>query len=315
MRAVVCFLVGLAAACRTSGSAQVTAKHPPVELPVVVEEDRFFLQARTAGGGDLRMFLASAGGMSLTRRAVERLKLPVRRQQTPEGELATAPFPTFYDARLPRPMLEAFPVLDEEPPEQADGMLGAPWFAGRVFTFDYAGKRMWLRSAGDLPPAPAAHRIPLGLRRDEAGKPASPYGRIQAQIDGQAIDLLLDTGATITLTDAARQALGGAARERATSFIVTSVFERWRRAHPEWRVIEGADGAAGGAPMIEVPSVRIASLDVGPVWFTRRPDEDFHELTARLMDRPSDGAIGGSALRHFERVTVDWANATAVFER
>jgi len=25
-------------------------------------------------------------------------------------------------------------------------LFGAPWFAGRVFTFDYAGKRLWLRS-------------------------------------------------------------------------------------------------------------------------------------------------------------------------
>jgi len=81
MRVVVCLLVGLVAACRTSGSAQVTAKHSPVELPVVVEEDRFFLQTRTATGGDLRVFLDSAGGMSLTRKAVERLRLPVKREE------------------------------------------------------------------------------------------------------------------------------------------------------------------------------------------------------------------------------------------
>jgi hypothetical protein len=300
MRVVVCILVGLVAACRTSGSAQVTAKHPPVELPVVVEEDRFFLQTRAATGGDLRVFLDSAGGMSLTRKAVERLRLPVKREQTRDGELATAPFPTFYDGRLPRPMVEAVPVVDEAPMERADGTLGAPWFAGRVFTFDYAGKRMWLRSAGDLPAVPAAHRIPLGLPQDEPGDLGSPDARIQVEIDGVTMDMLLDTGATITLTDAARQALGGAARERATSFVIEALFEHWRTAHPDWRVIQGADRAQGGAPMIEVPEVRIANHDIGPVWFTRRPDRS---------------AIGGSALRHFQRVTVDWANATAVFER
>jgi hypothetical protein len=300
MRVVLCTLVGLVAACRTSGSTQVTAKHPPVELPVVVEEDRFFLQARTAGGGDLRVFLDSAGEMSLTRAAVERLRLPVRRDQTREGELATAPFPTFYDGRLPRPMVEAVPVVDEAPIERADGTLGALWFAGRVFTFDYAGKQVWLRSAGDLPAVPAAHRIPVGIPQGEPDAPGASYPRIQVEIDGVALDMLLDIGATVTLTDAARQALGGAARERATSFVIEAMFERWRSAHPEWRVIEGADRAQGGAPMIEVPAVRIANHGVGPVWFTRRPDRS---------------AIGGSALRHFQRVTVDWANATAVFER
>jgi hypothetical protein len=67
--------------------------------------------------------------------------------------------------------------------------------------------------------------------------------------------------------------------------------------------------------MIEVPEVRIAGHTVGPVWFTRRPDAAFHDFMARMMDKPSDGAVGGSALRHFQRVTVDWANAVAVFEK
>src|SRR5258705_6960437 len=132
MRLVFWILVGLAAACRTSGSTQVTAKHLPVELPVVVEEDRFYLHAKTASGGELRIFLDSAGGMYLTRRAVERLRLPTKRAQTPEGERETVSFPTFYDARVPHPQLEAFPVLDEVPLDNADGMLGAPWFAGHA---------------------------------------------------------------------------------------------------------------------------------------------------------------------------------------
>ena len=309
----------LAAACRTSGGPQVSVKHPPVELPVVVEEDRFFLQTKTAAGAELRLFLDSAGGMFLTKRAVDRLRLPVKRLPSPAseagGDLDTVPFPQFYDARVPRPQQDPFPVLDDDALDRADGMFGASWFAGRVFTFDYAGKRLWLRSAGDVPSVPAAHRLPLGLPRDAAGSPSSPYGRLQMQVDGATIDMLFDTGATVTLTDAAKQQLGGAATERATSFIIETVFARWRTAHPDWRVIDAADRGLGGAPMIEVPKVTIAGHDVGPVWFTRRPDQSFHDVMARMMDRPSDGALGGSALRHFQRVTVDWANATAVFEK
>lgn len=315
MRLALLMLGLAAAACRTSGGTQVTAKHPPVELPVVLEEDRFFLEAKTASGADLRLFLDSAGGLFLTRKAADRLQLPVKPLKTPEGDINTTELPRFYDARIPRPTQLAFPVLDDEIMERADGMLGAPWFAGRAFTFDYAGKRLWLRSPGDLPAVPAAHRIPLGLRRDEDGSAASPYGRITVQIDGAPMEMLFDTGATITLTDAAKQSLGGAASERATSFVVESVFERWRKAHPDWRVVDGADRMLEGAPMIEVPKVTLAGHDIGPVWFTRRPDKNFHEHMARMMDKPPDGAIGGSALRHFARVTADWANAAVVFEK
>jgi hypothetical protein len=317
MRLVI--LLGLlAAACRTSGGTQNTLKHPPVDLPVVVEEDRFYLQTKTAAGTELRLFLDSAGGMFLTKHAVDRLRLPVKRVKAPADEggeyLDTVSFPQFYDARVPRPLMDPFPVLDEEALERADGMLGAPWFANRVFTFDYAGKRLWFRSPGDVPAGSAVHRLPFGLRHDGNGAPSSAYGRIQMQVDGATLDMLFDTGATVTLTDAARQQLGGAATERATSFIIESVFDRWRTAHPDWRVIDAAD-KLGNAPMIEVPKLTLAGHDIGPVWFTRRPDKSFHDFMARMMDKPSDGAIGGSALHHFARVTVDWANATAVFEK
>lgn len=315
MRLALLLLVGLAAACRTSGSTAVTAKHPPVELPVVVEDHRFFLEAKTSSGAPLRLFLDSAGGMGLVRRAVDRLKLSTKRVQHPEGEQTVVEFPKFYDARIPRPHAEDVGVFDEAPFTDADGMFGAPWFAERVFTFDYGGKRLWLRSAGDVPSVPAAHRIPVGFQRAANGAVGSPYGRIQMQVDGATLDMLLDTGATVSLTPAAQQQLGGAAKDRATSFIIESVFARWRAAHPDWRVIEAADQNLVGAPMIEVPKLTVGGYEIGPVWFTRRPDKNFHEWMAQWMDKPAEGALGGSAFRHFQRVTVDWQNATASFEK
>jgi len=285
--------------------------HAPVELPVVVIEDRFFLETKTASGDPLKLFLDSAGGMYLTRTAVDRLQLPTKR----DGEKDTAEFPKFFDARVPRPRLEAFPVLGEDAMPGSDGMLGAPWFAERVFTFDYANKRLLLRAAGDVPQVPAPHRMAMGLPRDAAGNVESPYGRIQMQVDGESIDMLFDTGATVVLMPDAMKALGGNAVHRATSFIIASVYDKWRAAHPEWRVIEGADQTGKGAPMIEVPKLTIGGHEVGPVWFTKRPDAAFHEFMAQFMDKKADGAIGGSALKYFQRVTVDWVNAVAVFEK
>jgi len=50
------------------------------------------------------------------------------------------------------------------------------------------------------------------------------------------------------------------------------------------------------------------------VWFTQRPDRSFHSYMAQWMDKPTDGALGGSALQYF-RITVDYPNAVAVFAR
>jgi hypothetical protein len=289
-------LAVLAVGCGASGGKKSAVMHKPVELPVTMIEDRFFLETKTVTGAPLRLNLDSAGEMVLTRQAVDRLKLAITR----DGDRDTVEFPRFYDARVPRPLIDACPVLglDEAPRDGSDGKLGAPWFAERVFTFDYAAKQVLFRAPGDLPQVAAAHRLALGEARDDA--------RIPVEVDGAAIEMRLDTGATVVLSDAAKQQLGGAATERATSFVSASVFDRWHRAHPEWRVIDPRSGEAGRFDaMIEVPRVKIAGYDIGPVWFTRRPEDALHD---------ADGALGGSALRLFRRVTFDWANAVAVFE-
>jgi hypothetical protein len=58
----------------------------------------------------------------------------------------------------------------------------------------------------------------------------------------------------------------------------------------------------------------VGGFDVGPVWFTWRPDGAFHEWMAQLMDKPTEGALGGSAF-HTLRITVDWIRGRAAFER
>jgi hypothetical protein len=320
MRFSLVLMLSLAAACGAPGTTVATiggdrAKVSRTELPVVVEDDRFFLQTHTAAGQPLRLFLDSAGGLVLTKAAVQRLKLPVKRLAFFGEERDAADFPALRDAHVPPPKISTVPVVDDRG-DLGDGMLGAPWFAGHVVTFDYAGKRLWQRATGDLPTGPAAHRIPMGLPRDASGNVVSPYGRIQMEVDGTAIDMLFDTGATVTLSPEARQQLGGTAAHRAGSFITRTVFEGWRKAHPDWRVIDAADeGVKPGFAMIKVPKVTIAGYEVGPVWFAARPDPSFHELMASLMDGRPEGALGGSAFRHFQRVTADWISGRVVFEK
>ena len=64
--------------------------------------------------------------------------------------------------------------------------------------------------------------------------------------------------------------------------------------------------------MIEVPAVEIGGASVGPVWFTWRPDKNFHDYMSGMMDGRVEGAIGGNALAHFV-MTVDYPGAAAYF--
>jgi hypothetical protein len=154
----------------------------------------------------------------------------------------------------------------------------------------------------------------MAFQRNDVGKAVGSYGRIQIEVSGETLDMLFDTGATVDLVPEAVQALGPGQAQRATSFITESVFARWRAAHPEWRVVAPADKTANGAPMIEVPAIRVGGYDVGPVWFTWRPDSAFHEFMAQYMDKAAEGALGGSGLKYF-RVGADWVHGVVTFAR
>ena len=150
-----------------------------------------------------------------------------------------------------------------------------------------------------------------------------PHFRVQPQIppqaasrtlDGETIDFLFDTGATNVLPDKVLKEIGdGGPAERATSFLTRSQFEKWHKKHPNWRALDNVKTLSGMA-MIEVPEVVIGRHAVGPVWFTVQPDRAFHRYMASMMDKPTQGALGGSAFRQLV-ITVDWPNAIAVFER
>jgi len=284
--------------------------------------DRFFVEPITTSGARLLLYTDTGGGLFLTRGAVERLGLPTEQVTDDEGLSEGVKLPPFK----PEASIPPITVLGGHlgvaskdkngcQRESSDGMLGQAWFKDRTWTFDYPGRKLLLRVTGDLPAHDVSHQVSLGFRMNVAGMRGANFPRIQAQIDGETVDLLFDTGATVNLTDQAAAALAdGGPLARATSFIVQSTFDRWQKAHPEWRVIEGADLCAHGEPMIELPRITVAGYEVGPVWFVRRPDTNFHEWMSQWMDKRVDGALGGSALHDF-RVSVDYPSAVGVFER
>jgi len=302
-------------------SQKHSAPQPQI-IPTRYDQDRFLVTPITATGQHLTFFTDTGGGLFIAQATVIRLGLTPRKTQMDGQDVQAVALPSFSpNASIP-PVANAEGVLPVLLPDNGpgafiyqfvDGLLGQSWFCRRVWTFDYPGHRLLLRSPGDLPPHDPQHVVPIGFQSNAAGVRQTNYPRIQVSVAKTTLDLLLDTGATTNLTPAALRDVGdGRPAIRATSFIVAGVFDRWRVQHPEWQVIEHAEAGSGQAMML-VPRVTVAGYTVGPVWFTRRSDAAFHTFMSQFMDKQIDGSLGGDALRHF-RVTLDYPNAVAVFE-
>jgi hypothetical protein len=288
-------------------------------LPARFEADRIFLDETTADGRPIVFFTDSGGGRAVSSEAAARLGLslapvPGAREGGPT-HLASYPALAADSPTGPLPDGQ-LPVLNGAPIPgwrwDYDVMLGADWFADRIWTFDYPGGRLTAEEASWRPSADAVV-LPLGFQVKD-GHRTTHFPRIEIRIGDEVLAVLLDTGATTALTPEALVAVNDEGPSmRATSMISDSVFRSWRAAHPEWRVVEAAQIGTGSA-MIEVPTVEIGGLSVGPVWFTHRPDAAFRGFMSSMMDAPVEGALGGNALSDLV-MTIDYSGARAVFSR
>lgn len=287
-------------------------------LPAQFNANRIHVTPVTAEGDTLRLFTDTGGGRHpvLTKSAVEQLDLSVT-DTISQGErsIPVVPFPNVEEIPGPnRSRALVFPgrrhvqLLD-----LGDGMLGQGWFAGNVWTIDYGAKRFLHLSTRNGISFDPQHTVDLGFKTDTTGQRTSNHPRIEATIGGERHSFLLDTGATSVLADSARRTLEWPKRV-GSSFVIASLFEQWKREHPDWKVVEGASVFRRGTPIIRVPEVTVAGHTVGPVWFERRPNRAFQEGMAQSMDEPIDGALGGSLLQYF-RMTVDYPDSRAHFER
>jgi hypothetical protein len=285
---------------------------------------RWILAPKAVDGTPVRFYLDTGGGANmLFQGAVDRFRLPVERRSSGGDTISFVAPPPLAPGEF-MPPIPASELL-VPPPAMAhgidvgsplDGFLGRLWFADRVWTFDYPAGRLSLHESA--PPAgDTGCWVPLGFQTDSTGHRTTNFPRIPVVIDEDSLELLFDTGATTTLTDAALGAVEEGGRpgpsSRATSFIAKVHVDRWHGRHPDWPVVDSAEQGTG-ARMIRVPEVRVGGIAVGPVWFTERPDRNFHQYMSQWMDRRIEGALGGSALRYL-RVTVDYPGARARFER
>ena len=308
----------MSARSSSCGSLPEAASPALQTLPTRYVADRWFATPVTQQGDTLVLFLDSGGGgVFAIKPVLERLGLNPKFVAIEEGDsiFTGGTFPTFRaDASIPAPLcaanLEGFgtPATTKEL-EGAVGFLGHPWFAGRVWVLDYPGHTMSTYVA--TPPARelGAHTIPMTLR----DRQKKNFPRIRVVVAGDTISMLLDTGATSDLSADAVRVMGAGPPVRASAFVATRLWNRWRSAHPAWRTIPNGE-ASMKADLIEVPTVTIAGYDVGPIWFAKRRDAVYDNMMSPQMDQPVDASIGGAAFRTF-RMTMDYPHQRVTFER
>ncbi len=308
----------------------------PVLLPTrFIDSARFYFKIASTSADTLLGFGDSGGGLcmamprsvennnvqNLVKTALLKGVMPVR--YIPFGDLVKdARFPA--PAPLPHLLLRRFLKLVQEPyflvPKEdaelkmmqdampIDLFLGQNFFMGKAWTIDYPRQQIWVNTP--LQGGPGVQ--PVGFRKNKAGRSIYGHPAIVMEVEGDTIDVLFDTGASLFLSEEGKRVFGTQEKTVAGSFIAASVFDRWRQSHPEWRFFPGVEK---GSDAIEVPRVKLGGHTVGPVLFARRPDAVWGaDGMANTMDRVVKGAIGGSALRYL-RVVIDYNSALIRFEQ
>jgi hypothetical protein len=298
-------------------SAQTTKK-----IPAQFKADRIFVQPVTKTGFKLTLYTDTGGGANmLFKSTVEKLGLKTESLRMGKNAVLMVPFPKFKPGNsIPPPLNKPpfgenmyVPGNSQAEISGADGFLGRTWFAGKIWELDYTGKSVGVMDSVKLSGVDKNHLVPLGFQKDTSGNKTTSFPRLTAEVDGDTLNFLFDTGALVSLKDSAYNSLNdGMPQERGTSFIVKSIFEKWEKNHPDWKVVKDADKVLN-MPMIEVPKVSVGGYSVGPVWFTMRPDNNFYGFMSRWMDKAIDGALGGSTFHYFT-IILNYPGEYAVFK-
>jgi hypothetical protein len=292
-------------------------------LPSEFRHDLIYLTPLLQDGSKVTFYTDSGGGFNaISNTVVAKQGWPTQELRVEEGETAQlVDFPVFAaKASIPPPVRDEvlqgrlFSVdpnrFGFEPGRE--GFLGNRWFAGKVLEFDYPGRTLSVLQGWRPSAAQRQHRVPLAFK----APPQLNFPRVRIEVDGEPIEVLFDTGAQFTLSPAAAAEFELAPSTKiAGSFITKTRFDAWAAHHPDWKVIvEGDVLGKAPVPMIRVAELKIAGWNVGPVWFSQRPDANFLEGMSAMMDRQIEGAIGGSAFKYFT-IVADYPGKAAYFVR
>jgi hypothetical protein len=287
-------------------------------LPTKFENNQIFLVPTLSDNTPVRFFTDTGGGFNaISKELYEIYKWPTLLKIDGKDKVALSAMPNFQKGKsIPiggiNNYMEGHLFIESQENisknSKVDGFLGGRWHAEKIIKFDYINKSMSVYNSIDNVGIEQFHCLKLGFQKDDE-KYTTAFPSIEIKVLDTILPMLFDTGATARLSTEAKVILENNSSEIGTSYIVSSIFDKWRNENPKWQVIKNADLLSGEA-MIKVPEVQIGSITVGPVWFTRRADENFHDFMSSMMDRKVEGAIGGSLLKYL-RVVIDYPKEIA----
>lgn len=218
--------------------------------------------------------------------------------------------------RVTKPYLIVPPLDDEirhimQSMPDMEAFLGQSFFMGKAWTIDYPKRQIWVNTPLSESAIDQPNVQKIGFKKNAHNESIFGHASMLIEVDGEIINVLFDTGATIVLSENGKKEMNSKEQTIGASFIAASIFDQWRKQHPDWKYYPNADMSRD---VIEVPTVKIGGIEVGPVLFSKRPDKNWSEKMIRSMDKIVKGAIGGSALKHL-KVTIDYNSELIKFEQ
>ncbi|GCF11389.1 aspartyl protease family protein [Dictyobacter arantiisoli] len=178
-----------------------------------------------------------------------------------------------------------------------DGTLPGIVLSRYYVTLDYPQQEFSIAPREAAGPA-TSHGEPVPV----TFSPQSRLPRIEVNIAGERLGMLLDTGASC-------------------SMISERLLETWSERYPQWPQASGAVGTANVgatgdafARMVRIPYIIVGSLLVKMVVAVSRPAEIFDErLSGQHLD-PIVGVLAGNVLKQF-RIEIDYQHSMSYWER
>lgn len=303
-----------------------------------IDDERFFLKIAMIGGDTILGFCDTGGGVSMlmpnalnnsnksmTKAGLIRGIMPVNYILL-KDILADKTFP-LNTPSCNRIIRNPFRIVNNSylliPPNneelkkaqnslpQMKAFLGQDFFMNKSWTFDYVNKKVYVNTPIKKSELNRLNTQKIGLKKNKHGINRFGHARFKIEVEGETIDVLFDTGATSILSEDGKHLLKCDKTSIGISFIAESIFNKWRNKHPGWKYYPNADLSED---IIEVPCIKICDYVIGPVLFSKRPDENWSEGMNSTMDSIVKGAIGGNVLKPF-KVTIDYNSELILFDK
>ncbi len=287
-------IVGLSALIQRPDTSKLRAvfENDLITLSIPLDNDTLLMYTDTGG----KNFLYKSGMK----------KLNTKRSSKNLWEISNIE-KLFTENEIPFPYIKEIYFINDKS-SKYDGMLGREWFADKIWEFDYSNKTLRQLNFPDKNKENTIQTVKLYFKSDSVNNRTHHLPRIRIMVESDTLSMLFDSGAQAYLSIDAQNELNKN-EVVATSFINASTFNRWRKSHPEWSVIQEGDLSFGEkSDIIVVPQIKIGEVTVGPVEFAKRADANFKVMSNFFMDKEIVGALGGNAISGLNKIIVDYQN-------